>query len=96
LLALRELDKIDSIESKIKYCHHTIDIWKLAIIKIFNDQDKSTTQSKSSKNNSLSKGSRNEESKPNSANEATKNDVNKEIIENLHREISSKLLDENI
>ena len=96
MLALSELDKIDSIENKIKYCHHTIDIWKLAIIKIFNDQDKSTTQSKSSKSNSPSKGSRNEENKSNCDIEEIPNDVNKEIIENLHREMSSNLLDENI
>jgi len=45
--ALEEIGQVDTIEEKIKLCYHNINLWKLVIVKVFDDQDDSTTKKNS-------------------------------------------------
>jgi hypothetical protein len=44
LKALEAIGEFESTDEKIKHCYHVINLWKLVIMKVFDDQDDSTTK----------------------------------------------------
>jgi hypothetical protein len=63
LTALEAIGQFETIDDKIKHCYHVINLWKLVIVKIFDDQDDSTTKRNSASGVSKSKSVVNSENK---------------------------------